>query len=80
VCYRVSCLCSVPNGSSRAWFDRIGRCHFCGCKDVSFDRFPVESERIVDSGGLREVKEIEIGQLQLRYAHTRMSGPRGSRL
>ena len=41
-------------------------------RDVSLIDFPVESERIVDPGGLREVKEIEIGQLQLRYAHTRI--------
>src|SRR4030042_3324873 len=29
----------------------------------------------MDSGHLREVKEIEIAQLHLRYAHTRMEGP-----
>jgi ParB family transcriptional regulator, chromosome partitioning protein len=29
----------------------------------------------MDSGGLREVKEIEIAQLQLRYAHTRIEWP-----
>jgi len=37
--------------------------------------FPVGSERVMDSGGLREVKEIEIAQLQLRYAHTRIDWP-----
>jgi len=29
----------------------------------------------MDSGGLREVKEIEIAQLHLRYAHTRIEWP-----
>ena len=29
----------------------------------------------MDSGGLRETKEIEIAQLQLRYAHTRIDWP-----
>jgi len=29
----------------------------------------------MDPGGLREVKEIEIAQLQLRYAHTRIEWP-----
>jgi ParB-like chromosome segregation protein Spo0J len=36
--------------------------------------FPVESERVMDPGHLREVKEIEIAQLHLRYAHTRIEG------
>jgi ParB family chromosome partitioning protein len=34
--------------------------------------FPVESERVMGSGHLREVKEIEIAQLHLRYDHTRI--------
>jgi len=25
---------------ARAWFDRSGRCHFCGCKGQVVDRFP----------------------------------------
>ena len=25
---------------ARAWFDRVGRCHFCGCKGRIVDRFP----------------------------------------
>ena len=29
----------------------------------------------MDSGGLREVKEIEMAQLHLRYAHTRIEWP-----
>jgi len=37
--------------------------------------FPVESERDMDPGHLREVKEIEIAQLHLRYAHTRIEWP-----
>jgi ParB family chromosome partitioning protein len=37
--------------------------------------FPVESERGMDPGHLREVKEIEIAQLHLRYAHTRIEWP-----
>src|SRR4030043_1298698 len=37
--------------------------------------FPVESERVMDPGHLREVKEIEIAQLHLRYAHTRIEWP-----
>jgi ParB-like chromosome segregation protein Spo0J len=37
--------------------------------------FPVESEGDMDSGYLREVKEIEIAQLHLRYAHTRIQRP-----
>jgi len=36
---------------------------------------PVESERGMDSGVLREVKEIEMAHLQLRYAHTRIERP-----
>jgi ParB family chromosome partitioning protein len=37
--------------------------------------FPVESERVMDPGHLREVKEIEMAQLHLRYAHTRIEWP-----
>ena len=37
--------------------------------------FPVESESGMNSGDLREVKEIEIAQLHLRYAHTRIEWP-----
>jgi len=36
---------------------------------------PVESERVMDPGDCREVREIEIAQLQLRYAHTRIEWP-----
>ena len=25
---------------ARAWFDRVGRCHFCGCNGRIVDRFP----------------------------------------
>jgi len=32
----------------------------------------------VESGHLREIKEIEIGQLQLRYGHTRIERPKES--
>ena len=37
--------------------------------------FPAGSEVVMDSGHLREVKEIEIAQLHLRYAHTRIEWP-----
>jgi len=37
--------------------------------------FPVESEGAMDPGHLREVKEIEIARLHLRYAHTRIEWP-----
>ena len=36
---------------------------------------PVESERVMDSGPCREVKEIEMAHLDLRYAHTRIERP-----
>ena len=36
--------------------------------------FLVESEVMMDAGHLREVKEIEMAQLHLRYAHKRF-GP-----
>jgi ParB-like chromosome segregation protein Spo0J len=37
--------------------------------------FPVEGEVLMDSGHFREVKEIEIAQIDLRYAHTRIQRP-----
>jgi len=37
--------------------------------------FPVVSEGVMDPGHLREIKEIEIAQLHLRYAHTRIEWP-----
>ena len=37
--------------------------------------FPVESERVMDPGHLREVKQIEMALIHLRYAHTRMEWP-----
>jgi ParB/RepB/Spo0J family partition protein len=37
--------------------------------------FPVEAEVLMDSGHLREVKEIEIAHLVLRFAHTRIQRP-----
>jgi ParB-like chromosome segregation protein Spo0J len=36
---------------------------------------PVESEVVMDPGDRREVKEIEMAQLHLRYAHTRIEWP-----
>ncbi len=36
---------------------------------------PVESERGMNPGDLREVKEIEMARLHLRYAHTRIEWP-----
>ena len=36
---------------------------------------PVVSERVMDPGDCREVREIEMAQLQLRYAHTRIEWP-----
>ena len=35
----------------------------------------VETEVIMDTGHLREVKEIEVAHLDLRYAHTRIQRP-----
>ena len=37
--------------------------------------FPVEGEVLMDSGHFREVKEIEIAQIDLRHAHTRIQRP-----
>jgi len=39
--------------------------------------FPVESEGIMEGGDLRELKEIGIARLALRYARKRFSGLRG---
>ena len=36
---------------------------------------PVESERAMDPAHLREIKEIEMAHLHLRYAHTRIEWP-----
>ena len=36
---------------------------------------PVESERVMEPGQVREVKEVEIAHLELRYAHTRIQRP-----
>jgi ParB-like chromosome segregation protein Spo0J len=33
---------------------------------------------IVESGALRKIKEIELAQLELRYAHTRIERPEGA--
>jgi len=38
---------------------------------------PVEREVIMDGGRLRQIKEIELAQLELRYAHTRIERPEG---
>ena len=38
----------------------------------------VGSEVVMESGDLRQIKEIEIGQLHLRYAHTRIERPKES--
>jgi ParB-like chromosome segregation protein Spo0J len=37
--------------------------------------FPVVSEKGMDPGDFREVREIEMAQLHLRYAHTRIEWP-----
>jgi ParB-like chromosome segregation protein Spo0J len=36
---------------------------------------PVESERVMEPGQVREIKEVEIAHLELRYAHTRIQRP-----
>ncbi len=37
---------------------------------------PVGSEAVMEVGHLREIKEIEIAQLHLRYGHTRIKRPK----
>jgi ParB family transcriptional regulator, chromosome partitioning protein len=48
---------------------------FVDARAGSLIDFPVESEMLRDPRHLREVKEIEIARLHLRYAHTRSDWP-----
>jgi len=48
---------------------------FVDVRGVSSIDLPVVSEGVMEAGDLREVKEIEIAQLHLRYTHTRIEWP-----
>lgn len=53
----------------------LGGVIFAGVRGGWSMDFPVESERVMDPGHSREVKEIEMAHLDLRYAHTRIERP-----
>jgi len=61
----------VPGHGLTGWGDVI----FAGAREWWSIDFPVESERVMDPGPCREVKEIEMAHLELRYAHTRIERP-----